>query len=546
VDDTNNPPGETAAEQATNAEKIAQLQSQLSAAASDLSSLTSTVAIQGALIEDVSEAVDGVYDLKLNKPTDDGADGQFLRSNGDGTTRWDSGMDEAEVSAAVTEWLEENVSGGETIAVDKSLTITDAAADAKVVGDELTNLKADLGNIETKISALAVIETGYSIDVSTVEYVQGYLNSDGTIIATTGTNAQKTTAPIPLEPGDYTIAFSGMNGTTAVTHVRAVAVYNANDECTNYYQTQGLNSFTVEDTDSYVRFNAQYSSVSEYILESDVEATVAIKPNVAIPTDSTLNENKPANAKAVGDAIRGLNIPSLWYMPYRRPLVAFNFDGEYNKNPAFKAKFDEHGKKCGFAIPYTNNFPYTTKETYLSWQAEGFEIMAHSAVAVCTQSSLTDEEIQQVVKNAYSTLEGYGFNIHGFVAYQGNSKQVAITEAQRIYDYGMTMPNHAGDLTDDRARANVYFSQDQPYNLWRYSMQNSTLQQMQDAVDTCYATNGLILFYGHANASALNNMTLENIDALLTYIESKGIPIVTPYEAIKDFYAVRPQDFVTN
>ena len=405
-------------------------------------------------------------------------------------------------------------------------------------------IKADLGALDTDISALAVIETGYSLDVSTVEYVQGYLNSDGTIVATTGTNAQKTTVPIPLEPGDYTIAFSGMNGTTAVTHVRAVAVYNANDECTNYYQTQGLNSFTVDDTDSYVRFNAQYSSVSEYMLERDVEATVAIKSNVFIPTDNTLNENKPANAKAVGDAIRGLNIPSLWYMPYRRPLIAFNFDGEYNKNPAFKALFDNHGKKCGFAIPYTNNFPYTSKETYLSWQAEGFEIMAHSAVAIGTQSSLTDEEIQQVVKNAYSTLEGYGFDIHGFVSYQGNSKQVAITEAQKIYDYGMTMPNHAGDITGDRAGANIYFAVDQPYNLWRYSMQNSTLQQMKDAVDTCYTTNGLILFYGHANNSALANMTLENVDALLTYIESKGIPIVTPYEAVKNYYTIRPQDFV--
>lgn len=51
VDDTNNPPGETAAEQATNAEKIAQLQSQLGTATSELSSLTSTVALQGAALD---------------------------------------------------------------------------------------------------------------------------------------------------------------------------------------------------------------------------------------------------------------------------------------------------------------------------------------------------------------------------------------------------------------------------------------------------------------------------------------------------------------
>lgn len=40
-----------------------------------------------------------------------------------------------QVSAAVSDWLEENISGGETIAVDKSLTVEGAAADAKVVGD---------------------------------------------------------------------------------------------------------------------------------------------------------------------------------------------------------------------------------------------------------------------------------------------------------------------------------------------------------------------------------------------------------------------------
>ena len=51
VDDTNNPPGETAAEQATNAEKIAQLQSQLGTATDELSSLANTVALQGAALD---------------------------------------------------------------------------------------------------------------------------------------------------------------------------------------------------------------------------------------------------------------------------------------------------------------------------------------------------------------------------------------------------------------------------------------------------------------------------------------------------------------
>ena len=253
--------------------------------------------------------------------------------------------------------------------------------------------------------------------------------------------------------------------------------------------------------------------------------------------------SKPADAKAVGDALKSVKIDN-FYMPYRRPVIAFNFDGEYNKNPSFKALFDQHSKKCGYAIPYTTAFPYTSKDTYLTWQNEGFEIMGHSATAVGTQSSATDEEIRQIVKDTYTTLTGYGFNIHGFVAYQGNAKPVAVEQAQRMYDYGATATNHAGNLSDNLTRANIYFAQDPPYKLWRYSMQASTLDQMKAAVDECYNTNGLVLFYGHANASALNNMTIENIDALLTYIEGKDIPILTPYEAIRDFYTVRPQDIV--
>lgn len=53
VDDTNNPPGETAAEQATNAEKIAQLQSQLGTATSELEGLTNTVALHGAALDTI-------------------------------------------------------------------------------------------------------------------------------------------------------------------------------------------------------------------------------------------------------------------------------------------------------------------------------------------------------------------------------------------------------------------------------------------------------------------------------------------------------------
>lgn len=145
----------------------------------------------GGTAQSVKAAVDKAHNLKLSRPMDasqnpyDGTDGQFLRSNGDGTARWDSGMDEAEVSAAVAEWLEENISGGQTIAVDKSLTVADAAADAKVAGDELNVLRADLTASEKTVLGYNFVhlenETKTSAGITFV--------SDGATIIANGTAA---------------------------------------------------------------------------------------------------------------------------------------------------------------------------------------------------------------------------------------------------------------------------------------------------------------------------------------------------------------------
>jgi hypothetical protein len=237
------------------------------------------------------------------------------------------------------------------------------------------------------------------------------------------------------------------------------------------------------------------------------------------------------------------------YLPYRRPLIAFIFDGEYDMNDDFKALFDSHNVKCGYALPYNTTFSNTSKANYLNWQSAGFEILAHSAVAVGTNGSSTDEQIKKIVKDSYKTLYDFGFNIHGFVALQGNAKPIAIKTAQKYFDYGATQPNHSGAYAQtfpDLVESNLYFDADAPYKLWRYSMQTSTLQQMKDAVDRCLSTDGLVLFYGHANSSDLQNMTLENVGALLTYIEGKDIPIVAPHLAIEDYYSIRYQDVVTN
>lgn len=230
------------------------------------------------------EKVPTVIDItaKLNKPTDNGTDGQFLRSNGDGTTRWDSGMDEAEVSAAVTEWLEENVAGGQTIAVDKSLTVSDAAADAKVVGDEVTNLNSTIkditgntviplqyqgktanlsgssvtmsGGVPQYSSADANYDCGYIScsegDVFTINgaggalaRLYGFIASDGTILAKSGESWIRTNLVVtaPANSAFLMINNKKSDGRSSyVGELLSVKVNNLDNKSANYYSINNL------------------------------------------------------------------------------------------------------------------------------------------------------------------------------------------------------------------------------------------------------------------------------------------------------------------
>lgn len=59
-----------------------------------------------------------------------------------------------QVAQTTRDWLDENVSGGETIAVDASLLIEGAGADAKKVGDTFEALNEDLSELAYRVEVL--------------------------------------------------------------------------------------------------------------------------------------------------------------------------------------------------------------------------------------------------------------------------------------------------------------------------------------------------------------------------------------------------------
>ena len=100
------------------------------------------------------------------------------------------------------------------------------------------------------------------------------------------------------------------------------------------------------------------------------------------------------------------------------------------------------------------------------------------------------------------------------------------------------MYNHANN-----ERAFLQFKTDNPHSIWRYSMEVSTIDEMKLSVDRAIESNGLLIFYGHAKSTNNNNFTTENLNKLLQYIASKKCNVLSPFEAIRDFYSLRYDDF---
>ncbi len=83
---------------------------------------------------DLKTRIKTKVDTKVDKYTEESA-GKFLQTDNNGNAVWGTAASPSAVAEATEQWLEEHVSGGSTIAVDDSLTVEGAAADAKATGE---------------------------------------------------------------------------------------------------------------------------------------------------------------------------------------------------------------------------------------------------------------------------------------------------------------------------------------------------------------------------------------------------------------------------
>ena len=97
-------------------------------------------------IDSAQDTITSQVTNKIDKPVNV-QEGKFLQTDSNGNAVWGDAASPTDVANAVTDWLEDNVPAGQTVTVDQSLTVSGAAADAKVVGDKIIDLKSAINPV---------------------------------------------------------------------------------------------------------------------------------------------------------------------------------------------------------------------------------------------------------------------------------------------------------------------------------------------------------------------------------------------------------------
>ena len=131
------------------------------------------------------------------------------------------------LSQYVSDWLAEHISGGETIAVDNTLTVQGAAADAKAAGDRLTALETDSGTLMSEVFGSA------SVNAQELWESGSLSTSDGSVPADGNPKRIRTKAYAPQVDGltiasGYKVAILGYSGGTYMGTLSSAGTYAKN------------------------------------------------------------------------------------------------------------------------------------------------------------------------------------------------------------------------------------------------------------------------------------------------------------------------------
>lgn len=213
-----------------------------------------------------------------------------------------------------------------------------------------------------------------------------------------------------------------------------------------------------------------------------------------------------------------------------KPKIAFIFDdGFISHRDVVKPIFDARGIKGGLAMSnrLIEAFQRLRADELQDFQKDGWEILGHSVNHETMNTSsigIGYKRVEAEVKLNIDQFKSYGFHVDGWVTPSSIMDDSFISALHGRFNYGFTKSNGANPIQDYSDR----------YKLPRFSLEQNTLLQAQEAADAAIDNNQVIVFYTHDVTAGSQKET--DLIAIVDYCIAQGYEIVTPREALKERY----------
>lgn len=382
--------------------------------------------------------------------------------------------------------------------------------------EDLDPIKKEIGQLKSDFNNVAKVDTDYwnLLDAKNYKVKEKTFINSGSEVTN---NDYYTYMYVEVEPNTI---YRFYDSAYSAGQARFVNTYKADK---SFIQTYGepFNITTPADC-KYICVTFKYAD----------NATQSRGTTYVTPFDTPDHVNLPVTV-----APSAMKIPSKYIdkgnnlenAEHRIATFNFQFDDGLNTDTMVYEAFKNKNLTCGFALIATN----TLDRQYLSYQAEGFEILSHSTDSEPMETDTQYESaIEEKLKDSKKTLMAKGYNVRGWVTPNSAMNDKYIPLLHKYYDYGYTV------YYNDHPTYPVYQNETtDTYKLYRIGL-GTSYDAMKTIVDDAIANNGFVTFYGHSgdigttiDMSALNQL----LDYLNTKIDNLECYVKNPSDAI-DYY----------
>ena len=213
------------------------------------------------------------------------------------------------------------------------------------------------------------------------------------------------------------------------------------------------------------------------------------------------------------------------------PVITF-VDDDGNDKFLTKSKpiYDKYGVKCTVAVvtDFIQNGNGMDVDELLAIANEGYDIVSHTHThgqSIYKPGYVTANlsEIEEDIRLSYEYLKNNGLETDTIVWAWGSFEDPLVYTkiAKKYFKYGV---NAGGGVMTAEVLNDMYYD--------RYFINmNKSIDTYKDLIDECYTNNGWLIFGTHSGSD--NEIDSEFLDAILGYIKSKNIQIMTLKDANK-------------